>query len=482
MRGIESQRSRRGLLLAECAAVSIHLRNVRLMCGALTSLALAPACGSSPPVGASTTNPGDASAPSGDASPGAQRDSATAPTEAGAGGDGSTAPDATSDAGSDGMANVYPAFAPDVPQVVNQGGTVLKDPVIVTVTWASDPNASYFEAFGDGLGGTMYWSSIETGYGVGKATSGPTNHVSLETAAPSSMSDGDVVALITANAGVPGSGWPAATPNTMYVVYLPPGTQLLIGGQDLCQSVGGYHESFLLGSQYVAYAAVPQCEGGTGTVTLAASHEIGEGSADPYPSLAPAFVGFDQPHFAWDVFQEFQDEIGDACEFYASSLFMDTEPGFSFTVQRLWSNQSALAGHNPCLPSDTPVYFNTTLIAPESITVDMHQNQGASNYPTKGIHILQGQTRTFPIGLFSDGPTGGPWTIAAHDGNPVVPTTTTGSHLTISLDKTMGQNGDVANVTVTVNSVGPMNSELLTIESRLGVSPRHWLPILIGSQ
>jgi hypothetical protein len=384
------------------------------------------------------------------------------------------------DAAADGAA--YPAFAPDVPQIQNFGGAVLTNPVLVTITWAGDPSASYFESFGDGLGSTQYWSGTVAEYGVGAASSGPANHVSLTTPPPTSVSDTDVATLIAANAGVPGSGWPAPTPNTMYVVYLPPGAVLLLDGQNACQYVGAYHDSLLIGGQNIAYSAIPQCEGGTGTVTLAASHEIGEGAADPHPLAAPAWIGFDQPHLAWDVFQAYQDEVADACEFYASSALSNPEPQFPYTVQRLWSNKKAAAGHNPCQPSDTGVYFNTTLIAPEDITVDMHENGGASNYATKGIHILPGTTRTFPLGFFSDAPTGGPWTIIAHNGNPVNPSGGSTSPLTMSLDRTTGSNGDTANLTVTVTAPGQMNAELVTIESRLGVNPSHWLPILIGSQ
>jgi hypothetical protein len=378
----------------------------------------------------------------------------------------------------------YPAFVPDIAQVIDQGGAVLGNPQIITVTWATDPSAAYFQSFGDELGTSQYWKTVSE-YGVGPVTSGPSNHVSLTTPPPSSFADSDIVSLIALNAGRPSaSGWPAPTPNSMYVLFLPPGVTLLLGGQDACQSVGGYHDSLVVGGQNVAYAAIPQCEGGTSTATEAASHEIGEGSADPYPSIAPAYLGFnDHLHLAWDVFQAFQDEVADACEFYTSSFFADTEPGFSFSVQRLWSNKSAAAGHDPCLPAAESVYFNTTLIAPEDITVDMHENGGPTNFATKGVRILPGQTKTFPIGFYSDGPTAGPWTILAYDGNPVNPISmATGPHLTISLDVASGLNGDKANVTVTVTSAGDMNAELLTIESRLGTEPAHWMPILIGSQ
>jgi hypothetical protein len=406
---------------------------------------------------------------------------------------GSRTADSAMDAASDGAASTkYPAFAPDVPQIINNGGPVLAHPVIVTVTWSIDPNASVFEGFGDGLGATEYWADTVGEYGVGPATSGPGNHVSITTPAPTRMSDIDVVNLITSglagqDAGVdpdaaPGSAWPAPTPDTMYVVYLPPGTSLTFQGEDVCQMYGGYHDSLTFGSANVAYAALPQCEGGTGTVTLAASHEIGEGSADPYPAVTPAYNGFDQAHYAWTVFQESQVEVADACEFYVSSAFTDTDAGFAYELQRLWSNEKAAAGHNPCQPADTPVYYNTTLIAPEAITVDTHATGGPSNYQVTGVHVLPGETKTVPVGFISDAPTGGPWTLIAHDGNPVGPAITDNGDVTLSLDTSSGQNGDIAHLTITVNAAGGTNSELIVLESRLGVGASHWLPILIGSQ
>ena len=95
------------------------------------------------------------------------------------------------------------------------------------------------------------------------------------------------------------------------------------------QGIGGYHNN-LIGSDYV-YAVVLQCGGGGGggvtSVTSAASHELVEAVTDPHPSDVPAYYGFDEAHLAWDVFQQFQDEVADACEFYyghSGSFFTDT--------------------------------------------------------------------------------------------------------------------------------------------------------------
>ena len=54
------------------------------------------------------------------------------------------------EAGSD--ASVAPAFAPEMPQIMNQGGALLATPTVVTVTWSSDPNRATYEAFGDAIG------------------------------------------------------------------------------------------------------------------------------------------------------------------------------------------------------------------------------------------------------------------------------------------------------------------------------------------
>src|SRR5262245_33601608 len=45
--------------------------------------------------------------------------------------------------------DTYPAFKADVPQLRNNGGPILKNPKIVTVTWPDDTLAADLEKFGD---------------------------------------------------------------------------------------------------------------------------------------------------------------------------------------------------------------------------------------------------------------------------------------------------------------------------------------------
>src|SRR5579859_5750682 len=53
--------------------------------------------------------------------------------------------------------STYPAFPPDMGQLVNNGGLVLKSPVVVAVSWDSDPSQATFEQFADGIGASEYW-------------------------------------------------------------------------------------------------------------------------------------------------------------------------------------------------------------------------------------------------------------------------------------------------------------------------------------
>src|SRR5260370_10191512 len=114
---------------------------------------------------------------------------------------------------------------PDFGQIVNNGGYVMKSPVIAPVTWNSDPSQAMFDAFVDGLGATAYWQTIAKDYAVGPATSGMANHVHMTTAVPAMLTEtmdanSDLVKLITANAGMtsPDAGTmrPAPTQDTIY--------------------------------------------------------------------------------------------------------------------------------------------------------------------------------------------------------------------------------------------------------------------------
>jgi hypothetical protein len=373
--------------------------------------------------------------------------------------------------------DIYPAFPLDVPQLQYQGGSLLKSPVVVTVTWASDPNGSVFEDFGDKIGASAYWKAITSEYGIAPAISGSANHVRISSAAPASMTGKDVATLVANGAGNPSvSKWPAPTAGSVYIVYIPNGTSLIYNGSPICGSgTGGYHSSVTVAGKQIAYAVIPECTTST-SVTSAASHEIGEAVTDPYPG-APGYVGFDLPHLAWEYFQAFQIENGDVCEFYIDSFYKEGAD-LPYDVQRQWSNASAKAGHAPCVPAPVDPYFNTTPLALEDVTVDFSSSGGSPATKTRGYHVAIGETRTFAVGLWSDAKRT-PWNLKVVEGQPALGPPAT-PHLTLSIDSTSGVNGKKAYVTVKVNSTGKSKGVVMAIESyTFGVT--HFAPVLISS-
>jgi hypothetical protein len=399
--------------------------------------------------------------------------------------------DAASDA--NGMASTtYPAFKVDVASVVDNGGPVLSAPVIVTITWSSDPDAVTWNALGDAMGPSSYWHAINSEYGVGPSTSGTANHISITTAPPTEFSDSDLDALVTAHAGV---DWPAPTANTLYAIYMPPGVGLYFGGspasggQDACAlGVGGYHEE-TMDAKHTVYAIMPHCSMfQTGDIELSASHELNEAATDPHPNTNTAYAGFDQNHLAFEFFNQFQDELGDACEsFVEATDALDFTP---YVVQRQWSNKSAAAGSHWCLPALNEPFYNTTFLPQtklDTISVDLSSlGMGAGTTTSKGFKVPLNQSRTFPIGLFSDKETGGPFTLdvqglggpLAQDQNGNVINNGTA---TVTLDLTSGVNGQIANVTVTPTAYSPMGIVFFYVRAVLPNSQQHhYLPILIS--
>jgi len=408
------------------------------------------------------------------------------PADAGPTPDTATPPPADHGAPSD----KYPAFKPEVPELQNNGGDVLTSPIIVTVTFPGETNADTYEAFGDKIGASSYWKEITSEYGIGAAVSGPTNHVRMTEKLPAGIADDSIDTWLADRLADPAKyGLPAPTKQSIYVLYIDQATDFQYQGSSVCGSgIGGYHTSTAVGGQQVAYAILPQCPGGSGggislvdETTLSSSHEIAEATLDPHPMDTPGIAGVDDDHLAWEFFMQFQSENGDMCEVYRDSYYRPkTDGDFTSMVQRQWSNKSGADGHNPCVPAPTGAYFNTTPLALEDITLDLSKFGAGSHFKSKGFKILVGETKTFQVGFYSDASTA-PWTIKASEANAFSGGTTKTHNLDVTIDKTSGQNGEKANVTVKVLTAGKTKGELLTIVSTQG-STQHTMPILIGSQ
>ena len=384
----------------------------------------------------------------------------------------------------------YPAFAPDMPQLQGKPSAVLKNPVVVTINWPSSTAIDRLEQFGDKLGASNYWKAVVSEYGVGPTTSGPDNHVQVfgEPIAKTMTTD-EAATFVAKHVSDPAAKWPKPTPGTIYVVYLPQLTKLLFGADSACDlGVLGYHSTTTAddGTQ-VYYAIIPTCpfnpEGiGSDGLTATASHEIGEAVTDPSPG--DGYDGFGPNHLAWDMWNEFNSENGDACEEYLdTSFYTETEPGFDFSVQRLWSNASAAAGHDPCVPAPKGPYFNAVPLDQQPITIDLHTLGGSSRTKTRGYTVAVGETKTFDIQLFSDAPMSN-WTVdVVQGGNPLFPGSGPGGSATGEIQgTTKGHNGDKMTVSVTVDRASPAKFELLTIVSTSADETiKHYYPFFIAN-
>jgi hypothetical protein len=115
---------------------------------------------------------------------------------------------------------------------------------------------------------------------------------------------------------------PAKNANSLYFVFLPPGTQVEQDGAASCTDFCGYHEAT---SDGIFYATMPYpnctgCEGGLTTLdalTSTSSHELCEAITDPIPGQG------------W--YDDANGEIGDICAWKTKKLN-------GFTVQLEWSN------------------------------------------------------------------------------------------------------------------------------------------------
>ena len=332
------------------------------------------------------------------------------------------------------------------PQVVSLGGPVIASPTVLPIFFANDATVQgEIETFGSWLAISTYWTIISREYGIGPISFLPTI---VSTDAPPTT-DAALQTWLASYADGTHAGWPKADANTIYAVYLPAGVTLTASFGTSCTAFGGYHSEGLLadGTTKFIYALLPRC-GPAGAeltdLTAAVSHEFLEASADPYYSTAPAYRQSDNNDIIWTFAPGA--ELGDMCA-YTQASFQDMGIGTltssaPYTVQRTWSNASAAAGHDPCVPTLAQLsrgpYLSAAPVLPDMLTID--------NIPTQGVNVPLGQSVTIEVDLFSDGPVSIAWQVAAADaatlsGQP--------AQLTFAWDATTGNNGDKLHLTIT---------------------------------
>ncbi len=445
----------------------------------------------------------------------------------------------------------FPAFAADIaatmPQLTLGSGPVLGSAHLVVITYPADgpsadtpDNLAAIQDFTNRLGGTAYWSEILSQYGVGpigtvdqvslsssdlpQATKGntqnPDGSFSVEEGVLDSSPNGgaganaSVVSFLNSHAADPNSGWPAIDDNTVFLVFVPASVHLVTrvstnpgerNRMNACDSFQGYHfdttrhgkaNNFMYGLVFEGCTSsilqndASMTLAGLPNTTDSASHEIAEAITDP--DAQDGLNGFNEA--AWSIFNEQQEEVGDACENYPEANAM-LDGAFPYEVQGLWSNQMATAGHNPCVSNDATPYYNVVPLGTQTINVVVPP-QTAKTTATIGYQVpSNATTASFQLGLFSDADTGGPWQVSAFVGGSAStivanPTASSEQRLTVSFDggaaTTTGSNGSQVTVNLSVDRSAhaehgsTRNGIVVTFVSSKPGLPSHYLPVMIG--
>jgi hypothetical protein len=299
------------------------------------------------------------------------------------------------------------------------GGPVLTSPQVVSISYDDDPNQSAYDTYDAWLPTSDWLAAVGKDYGVGLGSFVGSVHLAT---APTSLDDSAIPGLleaIVADGGVPP---PSVTDggvvsDVFYIFHFPASLGLTTGhgAEPACDAYGGYHTWETIGDVAYTYAVIPDCSAGLGFIQQATSHELIEASTDPITGTDPAYVILDPTN----PFGFAGGEVGDLCEFNLPASEVDN----GYTPQRIWSNSAAAAGLDPCIPSPAGPYFTV------------------SASPTAVVDLMPGATTTFQITGWSTGPVPDWGLVAGQSGD---------LGLTISLDRATINNGQVANLTVTL--------------------------------
>jgi hypothetical protein len=224
------------------------------------------------------------------------------------------------------------AAALGAPQLTYRGGPLLSAVEIFTVFWgkawqdaANSDLMRQMNAFFDFVVNSKLldqmseYSTPGNPIGHGRRI-GTLNLVSSEPG--TSVADSAIQTLLQRE--ISAGTLPATTKNTLYFVFLPPGTQVAQGGSASCKDFCGYHDVAGGGIYYAVmpYPGCSGCQGGLTTLealTSTSSHELCEAITDPIPGQ-----GWYDDSFG---------EIGDICAWKTKVLD-------GYTVQLEWSNSA----------------------------------------------------------------------------------------------------------------------------------------------
>jgi hypothetical protein len=263
-------------------------------------------------------------------------------------------------------------------------------------------------------------------------------------------------------------------PNTLYMIYFPPGKTISQGGSNSCQAGGfcAYHgtTSSTLNTKHVLYGVLPDmqagsgCSTGCGTSTVfgnytsVTSHELVEAMTDADVGIATTFAA----PLAW--YDMTNGEIGDICNGQQGSYVAN---GTTYTIQLEFSNSA-----NNCVNFPVVSGPNFSLSAsPSSLTV----TQGSSGNSTITVTPSGGftgsvtlSTSALPSGVtasFGTNPTTGTSVVTFTASS----TATTGTS-SVTITGTSGTLSHTTSISLTVNATATPNFSLSASPSSLSVT------------
>ena len=223
------------------------------------------------------------------------------------------------------------AAAAPAPQLTYRGGPLLTNVEVFTVFWgaawqdpANSPLIQQLNTYFDTILASALMDQLAE-YSVPGKTIG--RGVLLGTRTESANSPGnsvtDAAIQIFLQSQILAHTLPAPTANSLYFLFLPPGTVVRQGGAASCKDFCGYHDATPTGGIFYAVMPFPGCSGCLGSLdtfpalTSTSSHELCEAVTDPIPGQG------------W--YDDNNGEIGDICAWKTKLLG-------NYTVQLEWSN------------------------------------------------------------------------------------------------------------------------------------------------
>jgi len=443
----------------------------------VATVALAAACGSSK----ASNNP----AP--DA--GATGDDDAAPVEASTGDAASEpAPEPPDD-------GPWPAAHYPMPLMLNEGGSVIAAPNIITVTFTGNPDVTALQTFDDSFAeGTPWWKAVTAGYGIGAATAGG-HYVLPDTVSNTSIND-DLFQLATlVSQWVTSGALPTPDANTIFVIFFPSTTTLTVEGGQSCSSFGAYHNTVDIptegGTQQVAYAAIANCPAmGATDQTMAeytdfVSHEVIEASTDPGVGLGLlTWYGYNNAWFRIPAApgspaQPGQGEVADVCQ--RNGVFTDAMGNL---LARSWVNQAAMASSDPCQPEIPGEIFYSVAVPTTT------EKQSGGIPPSDGyIVVKRGTTVNVDSVIFSEAKLPNDVQVSvgirgAQGSTTLNPAIATG--ITTSVTPTAGHNGVHVTLTIQVDSTATVadygSTTKVAVRAALSSTDHHDWPFIIRVQ